>query len=255
MTPHIVRFPDIHEEDLAPVWVGTESRISYFGSSSPRVHSGRAPTGPLDQPQRPGSNRPQRKPRETGGDKRDMPYGYRQRVDKPRGVSLVPGPDGKKDLDSVTLEPEGTDDRLEDKALRSQFTALDSALVVALEPSVVSLHPGQQTLLKLVAAGGSGPYRLSLGMSYDPARAAVGELEAPPWVELIPGEHDQSSGWLAFEVEAMGSEVPQVLVAFHVDAVRAGSVPLVMTAGGAIDADGVELPVAISDGALYVTGE
>ena len=27
LTPQIIRFPDIREEDLAPVWVGTESRI------------------------------------------------------------------------------------------------------------------------------------------------------------------------------------------------------------------------------------
>ena len=48
LTPQIIRFPDIDEEDLAPVWVGTESRISYAGTR-PRVESGRAPTGPFDE--------------------------------------------------------------------------------------------------------------------------------------------------------------------------------------------------------------
>ena len=47
LTPQIIRFPDIKEEDLAPIWVGTESRISYFGAS-PRVQSGRASRGPFD---------------------------------------------------------------------------------------------------------------------------------------------------------------------------------------------------------------
>ncbi len=48
LTPQIIRFPDIEEEDLAPVWVGTESRISYFGAT-PRVQSGRASQGPFDE--------------------------------------------------------------------------------------------------------------------------------------------------------------------------------------------------------------
>jgi general secretion pathway protein D len=38
LTPHIVRNPDITEEDLAPLWVGTENRITIFGNS-PKVQS------------------------------------------------------------------------------------------------------------------------------------------------------------------------------------------------------------------------
>ncbi len=38
LTPHIIRYPDITEEDLAPLWVGTENRVTIFGNS-PRVQS------------------------------------------------------------------------------------------------------------------------------------------------------------------------------------------------------------------------
>ncbi len=38
LTPHIIRNPDITEEDLAPLWVGTENRVTIFGNS-PRVRS------------------------------------------------------------------------------------------------------------------------------------------------------------------------------------------------------------------------
>ncbi|TAM53938.1 MAG: hypothetical protein EPN53_04700 [Acidobacteria bacterium] len=38
LTPHIIRYPDITEADLAPLWVGTENRITIFGNS-PRVQS------------------------------------------------------------------------------------------------------------------------------------------------------------------------------------------------------------------------
>jgi general secretion pathway protein D len=38
MTPHIIRMPDITEEDLAPMWVGTQSNLSFRGLS-PRLES------------------------------------------------------------------------------------------------------------------------------------------------------------------------------------------------------------------------
>jgi general secretion pathway protein D len=48
LTPHIIRYPDITEQDLAPLWVGTENRISIFGNS-PRVRSA-VPGNPLGGP-------------------------------------------------------------------------------------------------------------------------------------------------------------------------------------------------------------
>jgi general secretion pathway protein D len=38
MTPHIVRMPDITEDDMAPMWVGTQSNLSFRGLS-PRLES------------------------------------------------------------------------------------------------------------------------------------------------------------------------------------------------------------------------
>lgn len=38
MTPHIVRIPDITEEDLAPMWVGTSNNLTFRGVS-PRIES------------------------------------------------------------------------------------------------------------------------------------------------------------------------------------------------------------------------
>ena len=40
MTPHIIRIPDITEDDLAPMWVGTQSNLSFRGLS-PRWSRGR----------------------------------------------------------------------------------------------------------------------------------------------------------------------------------------------------------------------
>jgi general secretion pathway protein D len=46
LTPHIIRTPDITEEDLLPIWVGTEANITFRGGS-PRVES--EVEGPFDE--------------------------------------------------------------------------------------------------------------------------------------------------------------------------------------------------------------
>lgn len=48
LTPHIIRTPDITEGDLMPIWVGTESNISFRGGT-PRVES--EAEGPFDDGQ------------------------------------------------------------------------------------------------------------------------------------------------------------------------------------------------------------
>ena len=48
ITPHIVRMPDITEEDLQPIWVGTEESFSFRGGS-PRIES--EERGPFDEDQ------------------------------------------------------------------------------------------------------------------------------------------------------------------------------------------------------------
>ena len=46
MTPHIIRTPNIDEQDLLPIWVGTEANITFRGGS-PRVESD--VEGPFDE--------------------------------------------------------------------------------------------------------------------------------------------------------------------------------------------------------------
>jgi len=46
LTPHIIRTPNVDEEDLAPIWVGTEANITFRGGS-PRVES--EVEGPFDE--------------------------------------------------------------------------------------------------------------------------------------------------------------------------------------------------------------
>jgi general secretion pathway protein D len=48
LTPHIIRIPNVEEQDLLPIWVGTEANITFRGGS-PRVES--EVDGPFDEDQ------------------------------------------------------------------------------------------------------------------------------------------------------------------------------------------------------------
>ncbi|MCU0232473.1 MAG: hypothetical protein MUE90_00355 [Thermoanaerobaculales bacterium] len=258
LTPQIIRFPDIEEEDLAPVWVGTESRISYFGAT-PRVQSGRAGSGPFDsggggEPVEAEGQEAVEEESETG-----TPYGSptARRPTAPRrvtppteagGVELVPSGSEKSSavvggdlgVGSPALGPDG---------------ALSSLppLLVGLEPSVVSIRPGDETILQVVVRGGSGSYRLPLGLSYDPSRLWIAELLPAPGVELLRDEVRANEGWIELELVVVGGiESGQAVAALKVQALEAGPAPIVFTAASAITADGIVLPVAASDGALFV---
>lgn len=57
LTPHITRAPQIEEEDLLPVWVGTENNVSFSGLNV-RLESPQAPATPFDAPSEPPASRP-----------------------------------------------------------------------------------------------------------------------------------------------------------------------------------------------------
>ncbi len=93
LTPHIIRRADITEEDLAPIWVGTEQNVVFRGSS-PRVDSGI--DGPFDEPaQESDDTRQQLEERLPPGLRDAAPEGGGEGEDEPPlGVELVPPPDG-----------------------------------------------------------------------------------------------------------------------------------------------------------------
>jgi general secretion pathway protein D len=251
LTPQIIRFPDIEEEDLAPVWVGTESRISYSGTR-PRVRSGRQPTGPFDeQPRTP-------QPGEYSGTGRrpTAPRRVEPEQQSPNtGIELVPPPENKNLSSSdVSSQDVGWEDVPEFVPTDSIDPSLPPMLV-GLEPSVVSLRPGQETVLQIVVRGGTESFRLPVGLSYDPTRVWIHDVLPAPGVDLLRNSVDPVPGWLDLElVAASVIEGGQAVVALHVQALDAGPVPLVFSTSGAVNSDGVQVPVAASDGALFVNG-
>ena len=256
LTRQIIRFTDITEEDLAPVWVGTESRISFTGTR-PRVQSGRAPTGPFDSRSRSQRN-------EQAGQGSDRPTTRRptapRRVNPEQqtpntGIELVPPPQDKN-LSSGDVSSQ--DVGWEDVPEFVPTDAIDPSvppMLVGLEPSVISLRPGQETVLQVVVRGGSGSFRMPVGLSYDPTRVWIHDILPAPGVDILRDAVDPTQGWVDLEfVVANAIESGQPVVALHIQALDAGPVPLVFTATSAVTSEGVLVPVAASDGALFVNG-
>ncbi len=95
LTPHIVRLPDITEEDLLPIWVGTEQNITFRGGS-PQVESnveGPFDTGEQATPEEIRERireRLQSLPRGLRSDEQEQ-NGNQQQPEVPPGQELVPG--------------------------------------------------------------------------------------------------------------------------------------------------------------------
>ena len=264
LTPHIVRFPDIKEEDLAPVWVGTESRVSFFGSASPRVESGRSPEGPFDQPEDVVNEEPTEpepsKPgvdmsSPVGGKPRPSPYGMRPRPQP--GRDLVPSQGGSKGLEwgeqkDLPIEP-GEPAAGEEEVEGGVGQAPAGTLAIGVEPSVVSVADGQERTLRLIAAGGAGAYRVPVGLSFDPDRLAVVSVEPASGVVLADQRVEAELGWLGLELVVVeASQTPRPLAAVTLRALAPGATSLILASDGAHDADGLALPVSVSDGAVFV---
>ncbi len=253
LTPSIIRFPDIAEEDLAPMWVGTESQISFYGARSPRIESGRAPRGPFD----PREDPRRREAPETGElpNPEDLPFNVPRQTAPRRaqpsedatgggGVELVPGLN--KSLDATGEAPVDTAD------------GRDTAMLVGFEPSVLSLAVGAETSLQLVSRGAPhDAYRIPVTVSFDPSRVAVDSVATVEGVRAVFQDLEPDAGWVELDLEVGSalSQGPHGLMVLRLRALEPGPVPLVITTGGARTAGGTVVPVAVGNGALFVTDQ
>ena len=169
LTPHIIRIPDITEDDLQPVYVGTDANISYQGT--PQIGSP-ATSGPFDAPRQPP---PARAPAPAGA--------------PAPGVNLVPPafpndpfrptpaprpPNSRSDL--RTPNQASTDVAAAPAAQVESVAAAPgtapAATVYSFDSAFLSLAPGQQRSVVLRATGDfltDG----SISVAFDPKVAAV----------------------------------------------------------------------------------
>jgi general secretion pathway protein D len=152
LTPHIIRIPDVTEEDLTPIYVGTDANISFQGT--PRIES---PTGagPFDFGRQP-----------------PVPRTVPPAATTPAPTNLVPGgmpSDPFRPAPRPTPPPPGA------AFPQAAQEVVDSPanLIFDFDPVSLSLAPGQQKWVQVRAAGGQTLTNASLAIRFDPAVAAA----------------------------------------------------------------------------------
>ena len=175
LTPHIIRRADIREEDLAPIWVGTEQNVVFRGSS-PRIDSGI--DGPFDEPaDESDETRQQLEERlppglrdaEPGGD-----TGEQGDDQPPLGVELVPPP-------SSPLQNAGLLDRppaIVPAFFQSSSARTDPAIELSFAPQALRATVGDSVEVRMDIRARAPLSHLPLRLRYDPERIEVTAVRA-----------------------------------------------------------------------------
>jgi general secretion pathway protein D len=262
VTPHIVRFPDINDEDLAPIWVGTESRISFYGGNSPRVASGSGSRSPFDARKPP--KKPDPRKRDTRGDDgkpKESPFHTPSTVrprqlKQPRGVELAGGGTKALDLGDGDADTFGESFGLDEASKPAEVdTGIPTVPIqLTLQPSVISMAVDQKAQIQIVGSGDYDNYRLPVMLTFDPQRIAIDAVETPPSIAVVDQVVDSERGLISLDlVVPDGDSMPQVLASVSVRALTPGSAPLVFNVQRIRKADGTTAPVSASDGAIFIT--
>ncbi len=182
-----------------------------------------------------------------------------EREEVPQGESLAPS-GGIQDLDRGPVTPDGEGIEEPPAEPEGGTSTVGAAavlpLVIAIEPSVVSVHPGRETMVQIVASGAVGAVRLPLVLSYDPTRVSLLDADVAAGARLVGLDGSADDGWLALDLELDGAdELPRVIGLARFRGESPGPAPLVFTVEGAVAPDGSLLPVAVRDGVLFVVGD
>lgn len=156
LTPHIIRIPDVTEEDLTPVYVGTDSNISFQGS--PRIESP-VGGGPFDFGRQPPAPRTTPAPATT-----------------PAPINLAPGaPPSDIFRPAPRPTPRGPAARPGSMSAVEDSAAVQSSgpVLFDFDPPSLALAPGERKSILVRAAGNLALGNTSLAIRFDPAVAAV----------------------------------------------------------------------------------
>ncbi len=178
MTPHIIRIPDITEDDLAPMWVGTQNNMSFRGLS-PRLESQTA----ID-PFAPNPANQFRNINPVTGQQYVAPT-------PPAPPTNQPGPiPGMAPSNPFATPPKPPTKPMAESYIGSQFLAPR----IAPQPSSMTFAPGVERLWPVIGMDLDGMTAAQLVFHYDPNSLDVTQVmfgpalhvdqQAPPTVNI-----------------------------------------------------------------------
>jgi len=201
MTPHIVRIPDITEEDVAPMWVGTGNNLTFRGVS-PRIESqaGVDPFVPsrsgaqfdaegrqLAEDGEPGNYiQPQPPATETGPRGTGPTDPFRRQPTNPNNPPET-APPPPPDQSSSTKPTTNTTEVVEDPLMRSDSEApLRLSPRIAPQPSTIALGPGETKLWSVVGMDLDGLTANELVLHFNPKAMDVTDVSVGTAIVVDP---------------------------------------------------------------------
>ncbi len=195
MTPHIIRIPDITDDDLAPMWVGTQNNLTFRGVS-PRIES-QAGTDPFSAPPPRVNGRPlQLAPDGEPGNyiipeqnKTAAPTGPQParggaptnifNPQTPQTQPPVEQPPQNPELGAIKTQPPvqlASTASLSDNDAQPTVAQLRLAPRISPQPASLSIKPGQETMWNIIGMDLEGLQANNITMHYDPMALSVDEV-------------------------------------------------------------------------------
>jgi general secretion pathway protein D len=162
LTPHIIRIPDVTEEDVTPYFVGTDANISYQGG--PRVENPTRDQGPFEQ--QPGGKTPPAAPRAQppiGNPPVNLaPAGGPSDIFRPAPVPNQPAPAVPQQQvppQGATLSSTNPADTPAASVVAAKSEAVSqasSAVLLDFDPAYLTLAPGARQTILVRATSAAG---------------------------------------------------------------------------------------------------
>jgi general secretion pathway protein D len=283
MTPHIVRIPDITEEDVAPMWVGTGANLTFRGVS-PRIESQGAVADPFVPARGAAAFN-------SSNDPDADPEGFKGDPNNPPGTMPPPS----RDIDPEGSEPQQMDPEAQrppaprppaDSASRrgnapaaqsseKKLTAATAAAKVAEEPTegmlrlaprlspqpgTITLGPGESKIWNVVGMDLDGLTAPELVLNFNPRAMDVTDVVAGSALFVDPAQPpvvtvDRTSGTI--RIKSSNSEPLKfvsggVVLAIRVHGGLSGETFLVLNNPDFHDGGGHKIAAAVTGGRAKV---
>jgi len=253
MTPHIIRIPDITEDDLAPMWVGTQNNLTFRGVS-PRIESAAGTGDPFGAGPR--TENVDVSPEDVAliGAETPPPPPSTSIPQRP-GVALAPAnapTDPFKDV-PPPVNPPGS---AQQKSKPSSQYAINASPRIAPQPINLSLKPGEEKSWPVIGMDLDGLHATELRLRYDPkilnvsgvsvGTAFAADVTAPPAISVDP-----NTGTIKItstDGKPLSFNSGGELLVLRVRGGMPGDTTLVFDKPSLVNASGEAVPAAIAGG-------
>ncbi|MBK9963893.1 MAG: hypothetical protein IPP07_02915 [Holophagales bacterium] len=262
LTPHIIRSPQITDEDLIPIWVGTENNVSFSGLNT-RLESPNAAGSPFDAP---ALETPRVAPRPVGGPasmapnvpQGGMPNDPFKRPAAAPTPAPAPGPGGSKTNATAATAAEASNAAV--SAAAAAASDAPTGAVLSLEATSEQVAPGEVAVVNLTGLSGLAPLSaLELTVEWDPSVAEVTGIAPGAWrnaedAASIRFDADRTAGraHLHFARAGQGGLPDGVLAKLAVKGTAPGTTLVRVTAGAAATSRGPAAPPVVEPASFTV---